>query len=83
MLIWFPTTKSQKLLWFTCVQVVHHILLEALNKGYNFVLDLTSIEGLQKKLWAFQVMKVPISGISRLPTWESRDKMTFGCNPIG
>jgi hypothetical protein len=46
------------------------------NEDYNFDLDLTSIGGLNKKLWATKVARVPIS---RLPTWESRDKMTFGC----
>jgi hypothetical protein len=50
-----------------------------LNKGYNFALDLTSIEGMHKKLWASKVVGVPISGISGLPTWEPWDKMTVGC----
>ncbi len=39
---------------------------KALNKGYNFILDLTSIKGLHTKLWAPK---------SR----ESHDKLTFGC----
>ncbi len=38
-----------------------------LNEGYNFVLDLNSIEGLQRKLWAPKVAGVPTLGISRLP----------------
>jgi hypothetical protein len=42
-----------------------------LDEKYNFVLHLTSIECLHKKLWAFKVARVPISGISRLLTWES------------
>jgi hypothetical protein len=37
------------------------------DKGYNFGLDLISIEGLHKKLWASKVAKVPILGISKLP----------------
>jgi len=54
------------------------------NKGYNFVLNFTSIEGFQKKLWASKVMGVLILRISGLPrTWESHDKMTFGCRPHG
>jgi hypothetical protein len=48
-----------------------------LDKGYNFVLNLISIEGLQTKLWAPKVAKVPTLGISRFhlrvprqnPTW--------------
>jgi hypothetical protein len=39
--------------------------------------------GLHKKIWASKVIKVLISGISGLSTWESRDKMTFGCMPYG
>ncbi len=34
-----------------------------LDEGYNFPLDLTSIEGLHKKLWASKVAGVPISGV--------------------
>ncbi len=36
-----------------------------------------------RKLWAFKVVEIPILRISGLPTWESRDKMTFGCMPHG
>jgi hypothetical protein len=56
---------------------------EDFNKGYNFALDLTLIRGFHKKLWAPKVAGVPISGILGLPTWESWDKMTFGCRPHG
>jgi len=37
---------------------------KAFNKGYNFVVDLTSIEGMHTKLWALKVARVSISGIS-------------------
>jgi hypothetical protein len=40
---------------------------KALNKGYNFVLDLIPIEGLHAKLWAPKLVGDPIVGISRLP----------------
>jgi hypothetical protein len=65
--IWLSTTKSWDSPWFICVKVAYFI----------------SIEGLQKKLWASKVARVPILGISGLPTWEPRDKMTFGCWPCG
>jgi hypothetical protein len=39
---------------------------KALNEGYNFALNLTSIEGLHTKLWASKVAGVPILGISGL-----------------
>ncbi len=51
-----------------------------LDKDYKFFLNITSIGGVHKKLWAFKVVKVPIS---RFLIWESGDKMTFGCNPNG
>ncbi len=35
---------------------------KALNEGYNFALDLTSIEDLNKKLWASKVARVLILG---------------------
>jgi hypothetical protein len=56
---------------------------KAFNEGYNFPLDLISIGGLHKELWTSKIVGVPISRISRLPTWESQDKMTFGCKPHG
>jgi hypothetical protein len=45
-----------------------------LDKGYNFSLDIISIEGLKKKLWASKVAGVPIS---------SNLGMTFGWWPCG
>jgi hypothetical protein len=61
---------------------------KALNKGYNFALNLISIEGLHKKLWASKVVEVLILGILGLRTWEvgklrvlSWEKTTFGCKP--
>jgi hypothetical protein len=46
---------------------VPHII--AFNLGYNFDFDLTSIEGLHKKLQVSKMPKVLIWGISELPTW--------------
>ncbi len=37
------------------------------DKKYNFSLDLTSIRGLHKKLWASKVTKVPILGNCAIP----------------
>jgi len=51
--------------------VACHISWKNLNKGYNFALDLIAIKGLDEKLWASKVAKVPILGISGFPTWES------------
>jgi len=41
---------------------------KALDEGYNFALDVTSIRDLHKKLWA---SKIIIILISKLSTWES------------
>jgi hypothetical protein len=80
--IWFPTTKSQESPWLLACRwhVTYH--WKSLNKGYNFALKLTPIKGLHKKLCASEVAEVSILGISGLPTWDSRDKMTFGCRPL-
>jgi len=51
---------------------------KALDKGYNFALNLISIEGLHAKLWAPKVAEVPVV---KSPTWESQDKMSFACGP--
>jgi hypothetical protein len=53
---------------------------KALDKNYNFALDLTLIEGLHDKLWASKVPEVPISRISGLSTLG---KMNFECNLCG
>jgi hypothetical protein len=76
---WLPTIKSQELPRFPYVKEAGHIPLELLDKGYNFALDLTSIGGLNTKLWASQVVRVLVLGISRFPLGSLRTKMTFGC----
>ncbi len=48
-----------------CVQVMCNIL-KVLNQGYNFALDLTSIEGLHNKLWSSKVLKISISKVQSL-----------------
>jgi len=83
-------------IWFLTIKVGNRFNLlvhrwhatyswKAFDKGYNFSLNFTSIIGLHKKLWAFQVTRVPILRIlriSRLSTWELWDKLTFGCNLV-
>jgi hypothetical protein len=39
---------------------------KSLKEGYNFPLDLISIGGLQRKLWAPKIARVPSLRISRL-----------------
>jgi hypothetical protein len=47
---------------------------KALNKGYNFSLELISIGGLNANLWAPKVVGVPIVGISKLPLGSPKTK---------
>jgi hypothetical protein len=81
--IWLPTIKVRNhpnLLSYRWHAKYHW---KVVDKGYNIFLDFTSIGSLQKKLWVSKVVGVPILGILGLQTWESWDKMTFGCNPCG
>ncbi len=55
---------------------------KAFNEGHNFVLDLTSIKRLHTNM-NLQSRGSPNFGNFRTPTWESLDKMTFGCWPHG
>jgi hypothetical protein len=52
---------------------------KAIDKGYNFTLDLILIRGLHAKLWSPKVTRIPTLGILEL----LRDKMPFGCWPHG
>jgi hypothetical protein len=46
---------------------------KSFDEVYNFALDLNSVKGLHKKLWASKVVGVPILKITKFPTWESRE----------
>jgi hypothetical protein len=48
------------------------------NKGYNFALNLISIGGFHKKLWASKMTKVLILGILEFLTRKSQDKWHLG-----
>ncbi len=66
--IWLPTTKSWESSWISLLSGgVQHIVLKALNKGYNFASDLISIGGLHTKLWGPKVVGVPTLAILGLP----------------
>jgi hypothetical protein len=47
---------------------------KVLEKGYKFVLNLTSIRGLHKKLCASKGAKVLITKILGILIWESQEK---------
>jgi hypothetical protein len=52
---------------------------KALDNGYNFVSNFTSIEGLHAKLWGPKITGIPILAISGFP----QDKKSFVCGPHG
>jgi hypothetical protein len=62
---------------FRCCATYHW---KALDKGYNFSLDLISIEGLHTKLWAPKVVKIPTLGISGLPLANLETKCHLGAS---
>jgi hypothetical protein len=55
---------------------------KALNDGYNFGLDLISIEGMKTKLWAPKVTRVPTLGILRLPFGSPETKCHLDAGPM-
>jgi hypothetical protein len=55
---------------------------KALNKVYNFALDLITIKGLHKKLCAFKVTGVPIVGILRFPLGSLETKSHLDVAPV-
>jgi hypothetical protein len=80
--IWLLTTKSWKSPRFTYLKVVRHIHWKALDEGYNFALDLTSIKGLHTKLWAPKVVGVPTLRISWLPFGSPGTKWHLGASLV-
>jgi hypothetical protein len=80
--IWLLTTKSQESTRFTCVQVTCHIPLESSWRGLQLCfrphINQRSIE----KVIGLQSCESPKFGNFGTPTWESRDKMPFGCGPM-
>jgi hypothetical protein len=82
LLIWLSTTKSQESPWFLACKWHATYPWKSLNQGYNFVLNLTSIEGMHTKLWASKVTRVPILGISGLPLMSLGTKWHSGAGLV-
>jgi hypothetical protein len=55
---------------------------KALDKGYNFALNLIVIEGLHKKLCGLKVAKVPTTRISGLPLRSPETKSHLDVAPV-
>jgi hypothetical protein len=56
---------------------------KTLKEGYNFALDLISIEGLLPKLWGLKITKVPTLAISRLPLGSPKIKSHLDVGSMG
>jgi hypothetical protein len=55
---------------------------KALDKGYNFALDLISIKGVHIELWTPKFVEVLVVGISGLPLRSPRTKWHLGASPM-
>jgi hypothetical protein len=55
---------------------------KALDKGYNFALDLISTRGLHTKLWAPKVLRVPTLTILGLPLGSPETKCHLDVGPM-
>ncbi len=55
---------------------------KALDKGYNFFLDLILIKGVHAKLWTPKVTKFLVVGILGLPLGSSGIKWHLGAGPV-
>ncbi len=55
---------------------------KALNKGYNFVLDLISIRGMHAKLWRPKVVEIPTLAILKLPFESPKTKSHLDVGPV-
>jgi len=77
--IWFLTTKSQKSPRFCCVQVVCNIPLESSWRRLQLCFKPYFNQRFSRKVMGPQSCESPSCENFRTPTWESWDKMTFGC----
>ncbi len=80
--IWLPTTKSQKLRQFPCVQVACDISLESSWQGLQLFFRPHLHQRFTHKLWAPKVTEVPIVRISGLQLGKPRTKWHLGVVPM-
>jgi hypothetical protein len=80
--IWLPTTKSQKSPDFLAWKWRVTYRWKALDEGYNFPLNLISINDLHAKLWAPKVARIPVVGISGPPLGSPETKWHLGASPM-
>jgi hypothetical protein len=81
--LWLSTTKSQESSWFPCLQVVWHILLKRSQWRLQLCFKPHLHRRFAEKIMGLQSYRNPNFKNFETPTWESWDKMTFGCWPRG
>ncbi len=81
--IWLLTTKSQESPRFPFVQVACHIPLEISRRGLQLCFKPHLNRRSAHKVMGPQSCGNPSCGNFVSPTWESQDKMSFGCGPRG
>jgi hypothetical protein len=80
--VWLSTTKSQNRPDFLACKRRATYHWKALDKGYNFALDLIAIAGLHAKLCTPKIVKVPTVGISGLPLGSLETKNHLDVVPM-
>jgi hypothetical protein len=80
--IWLPTTKSRESPDFLVCKWRVTYRWKALDEGYNFAWNLTSIKGLHTKLWAFKVAGISTLEISGLSNGSFETKWHLGVGPV-
>jgi hypothetical protein len=83
LIVWLLTIKSQASPWFPCVKMACHILLKTFWWGLQLFFKPHLNQRSSKEVMGFQSCKSHNFENFRIPTWESWDKMSFGCMPHG
>jgi hypothetical protein len=81
--IWLLTIKSQKSTRFPCVQVACNIPLKSSRQGLQLCFRPHLNRRSTHKVMGPQSDENPNFGNFRTPIWESQNKMSFGCGPLG
>jgi hypothetical protein len=83
LVVWLSTIKSQELTQFICVQVVCDISLKRSRQGLQLCFRPHLNPKFACEIMGLQSCKSPNFSNFGTPTWESWDKMPFGCEPCG
>jgi hypothetical protein len=81
--IWLLTTKSWESTWCFSVQVACDIPFESSRQGLQLCFRPHCNHRSTRKVMGAQSNGSPRCGNFETPTLESRDKMLFGCGPLG